>query len=111
MPRSADDAIVTDGAFDDLLRFLADGCDVMPGAILPRNACRGPWTHALDFHVGVDVPVGRNEVEVFLDVQNLVNAFGSANPADGRDPRGGRSRYGRTDIYSRRPEVPRCLST
>ena len=61
------------------MRFLTDGCEVTPGAIVPRNACRGPWTYSLDFHVGVDVPVGRNEVEVFLDVQNLVNAFSSAS--------------------------------
>ena len=40
--------------------ILTDGCDVTPG-------------------VGVDVPVGRNEVEFFLDVQNLVNAFSSAS--------------------------------
>ncbi len=78
VPRDAGEVIVTDGSFDDLLRFLTDGCDVTPGAIVPRNACRGPWTYALDFHVGVDVPVGRNEVELFLDVQNLVNAFSSA---------------------------------
>ena len=79
VPRDAGEVIVTDGSFDDLLRFLTDGCDVTPGAIVPRNACRGPWTYALDFHVGVDVPVGRNEVELFLDVQNLVNAFSSAS--------------------------------
>ena len=79
VPRGAGEVIVADGAFDDLMRFLTDGCDVTPGAIVPRNACRGPWTWSLDFHVGVDVPVGRNEVEVFLDVRNLVNAFGSAS--------------------------------
>lgn len=76
VPR-AGEVLVTNGAYDDLLRFLSDGCGVTPGAIVPRNACRGPWVHALDFHVGVDVPLGRNEVEFFLDVRNLVNAFSS----------------------------------
>lgn len=70
--------IVANGTFDDLLRFLTAGCDVVPGAIVPRNACRGPWIHALDFRVGVDLPAGRNEVEFFLDVRNLVNAFSRA---------------------------------
>ena len=79
MPRDAGEVIVTNGAFDDLMRFLTDGCDVTPGAIVPRNACRGPWTYSLDFHIGVDVPMGRNEVEFFFDVQNLVNAFSSAS--------------------------------
>ena len=74
VPRDAADVIVTDGTFDDLMRFLTDGCDVTPGAIVTRNACRGPWTHALDVRLGVDVPVGRHTVEVFLDVRNVVNA-------------------------------------
>ena len=79
VPSGPGDVIVTDGDHDDLMRFLTDGCDVTPGAIVPRNACRGPWTYALDLHVGVDVPLGRNEVEFFLDVQNLVNAFSRAS--------------------------------
>ena len=78
VPR-AGEVTVTNGSYEDLMRFLSDGCEVTPGAILPRNACRGPWVHALDFRVGIDVPVGRNEVEVFFDVQNLVNAFSSAS--------------------------------
>ena len=78
VPREGE-VIVTNGVHADLMRFLSDGCDVTPGAIVPRNACRGPWIYSLDFHVGVDVPVGRNEIEFFFDVQNLVNAFGSAN--------------------------------
>ena len=70
--------IVANGAFDDLMAFLTDGCDVTPGAIVPRNACRGPWTYSFDFRLAVDVPMGRSEVEFFLDVQNLVNVFSSA---------------------------------
>ena len=35
--------------------FLSAGCDVTPGTILARNACRGPWIYSLDFHLGVDV--------------------------------------------------------
>ena len=61
------------------MRFLSAGCDVTPGAILARNACRGPWIYALDFHLGVDFPRGPNEVELFLDVRNLINAFDARN--------------------------------
>ena len=59
--------------------FLSAGCDVTPGTILARNACRGPWIYSLDFHLGVDVPLGRNELEFFLDVQNPINAFDARN--------------------------------
>ncbi len=79
VPRDASDVIVTNGTFDDLMRFLSAGCDVTPGAILARNACRGPWIHSLDFRLGVDVPIGRNELEFFLDVQNLINALDARN--------------------------------
>ncbi len=79
VPRDAADVIVTNGTFDDLMRFLSAGCDVTPGAIVPRNACRGPWVYTLDFHLGVDFPRGPNEVELFLDVWNVVNAFDARN--------------------------------
>ena len=79
VPRDAADVIVTDGSFDDLMRFLSAGCDVTPGAIVPRNACRGPWVHTLDFRLAVDIPRGPNEVELFLDVRNLINAFDARN--------------------------------
>ena len=58
VPRDAADVIVTNGTFDDLMRFLSAGCDVTPGTIVPRNACRGPWVHTLDFRLGVDFPRG-----------------------------------------------------
>ena len=79
VPRDAADVIVTNGTLDDLMRFLSAGCDVMPGTIVPRNACRGPWIYTLDLHLGVDFPRGPNEVEVFLDVRNLLNAFDAGN--------------------------------
>ena len=79
VPRGAADVIVTDGAFDDLMRFLSAGCDVTPGTIVPRNACRGPWTYTLDFHLGVDFPRGPSELELFIDIRNLINAFDARN--------------------------------
>ena len=79
VPRDAADVIVTNGSFDDLMRFLSTGCDVTPGTIVPRNACRGPWIHTLDFRLGVDFARGPNEVELFLDVRNLINAFDARN--------------------------------
>ena len=79
VPRRAEEVIVGNGSLDDLLGFLTDGCDVAAGAIVPRNARRGPWVSLLDLRLGIDVPAGSNEIEFFLDVQNLTNAFDRAN--------------------------------
>ena len=61
------------------MRFLSAGCDVTPETIAPRNACRSPWIYSLDFPLGVDFPRGPNEIELFLDVRNLINAFDARN--------------------------------
>ncbi len=79
VPGRAEEIIVENGSYDDLIRFLTGGCGVTAGAIVPRNACRGPWVSVLDFRVGIDVPAGSSEMEFFFDVQNLTNAFDRAN--------------------------------
>ena len=81
VPRSADEVVVTDGAFDDLMRFLSDGCDVTPG----QPSCRATPA-AGPGYTRVRLPRGRRRADgperewrSSLDVQNLVNMFGSAN--------------------------------
>jgi hypothetical protein len=68
---------ITNGTYQDLVNFLeGGGCsDTGPGTLVKRNTCRMPWTNALDFQVGVDVPIGRFRPEFTLDVQNLLNLF------------------------------------
>ena len=45
--------------------------------IIPRNACRAPWTNTLDGRFGVQLPYKRFKTEVTLDVLNLINLFNS----------------------------------
>jgi hypothetical protein len=68
---------ITNGTYQDLVNFLeAGGCsDLEPGQIVTRNTCRMPWTNTLDFHAGVDVPIGRFRPEFTFDLQNLLNLF------------------------------------
>jgi hypothetical protein len=68
---------ITNGTYQDLVNFLEAGncSDTAAGAIVKRNTCRMPWTNALDFHMGVDVPIGRFRPEFTFDVLNLLNLF------------------------------------
>ena len=47
------------------------------GAIIPRNACRAPWTNTLDGRLAVQLPFKRVRTEVTLDMLNLINLFNS----------------------------------
>ncbi len=47
------------------------------GQIIPRNACRAPWTNTLDGRFGVQLPFKRVKAEITLDVLNLINLFDS----------------------------------
>jgi hypothetical protein len=77
IPASASEMSFTNGTYDDLVAFLRSrGCLAQfIGEIIPRNACRSPWTNTLDFRLNVGVPMRRAEVELTLDVLNLINLF------------------------------------
>jgi hypothetical protein len=79
IPRDANDVIIANGTFDQLMAFLeGSSCDdLTPGTIVKRNSCRAPWTNTLDFHAALNVPVGRYSGEVTFDVLNLINLFDS----------------------------------
>ena len=81
IPRDANDVIIANGTFDQLMAFINDAnCSgLTPGAIVPRNSCRAPWTNSLDFHVDFSVPIKRYSGEIAFDLQNLINAFDSGN--------------------------------
>lgn len=65
--------------YDDFISLInADDClaDYI-GTIIPRNACRAPWTNTLDGRVAVQLPFKRVKAEVTLDMLNLINLFNS----------------------------------
>ncbi|MBP6716575.1 MAG: TonB-dependent receptor, partial [Acidobacteria bacterium] len=88
MPASATEGgyTYTGGTYNDLLTFIqADSClsDYI-GKIIPRNACRGPWTNTLDGKIAIALPFRRIKAEITLDALNLINLF---------DNKGGLFRY------------------
>ena len=67
----------TGGSYNDLLTFMqADPClkDYI-GKIIPRNACRGPWTNTLDGKLAIQLPFNKVKAEITLDALNLINLF------------------------------------
>ena len=82
LPKATDNLNYTGGTYNDLLTFLngGDGClaDYI-GQIIPRGACRGPWTNTLDAKFRVELPYKRTRTEITLDVLNLINLFSSTS--------------------------------
>jgi len=76
IPNANDALTYTGGAYSDLINFLngGDGCaGSFVGQIIPRNACRAPWTNTLDAKFKVELPYKRYRTELSLDVLNLIN--------------------------------------
>jgi hypothetical protein len=81
LPTSSDPLTYTGGTYQDLLNWInGDPClaDYI-GQIIPRNACRAPWTNTLDGRFAVQLPYKRFKTEVTLDVLNLINLFNHEN--------------------------------
>jgi hypothetical protein len=81
IPATASEVAFTGGTFDDLLNFVrADSClaDYV-GKIIPRNACRGPWTNNLDARINVGLPFKRVKAEITLDILNVLNLINKDN--------------------------------
>ena len=74
-----EDQVVVGGGFtyQDLVDFIEGGdcVDLAVGTIVPRNSCRMPFVHNLDFRGAVDVRIGRFRPEFTVDVLNLLNLF------------------------------------
>jgi hypothetical protein len=65
--------------YEDFISLIrADDCLAgYIGTIIPRNACRAPWTNTLDGRVAVQLPFKRLKTEITLDMLNLINLFNS----------------------------------
>lgn len=75
IPRDASEVVVTKGTPDQLMSFLAlDPCiNQYAGQIIPRNACRQPWTNQVDFKVAAKVQFGKRSVDLDFSVYNFLN--------------------------------------
>jgi hypothetical protein len=66
--------------YEDFISLIrADDCLASYiGTIIPRNACRAPWTNTLDGRVAVQLPFGKRvKTEITLDMLNLINLIDS----------------------------------
>ncbi len=83
IPASPDEFIYRNGTatatYQDFIGLIAaDDCLAeYIGTIIPRNACRAPWTNTFDGRVAVQLPFKRVRAEVTLDMLNLINLFDS----------------------------------
>jgi hypothetical protein len=79
IPKQSDPITYTGGTYADFINWI-NGDDCLAdyvGQIIPRNACRAPWTNTLDGRFAVQLPYKRFRTEVTLDVLNLINLFNS----------------------------------
>ena len=83
IPSSPTELIYRNGTapatYEDFISLIrADDClaDYI-GTIIPRNACRAPWTNTFDGRVAVQLPFKRVKTEITLDMLNLINLFNS----------------------------------
>ena len=78
IPTASDPLTYIGGTYADFMNFIngGDGClGEYVGQILPRNACRAPWTNTLDAKFRVEIPYKRYRTELSIDVLNLINLF------------------------------------
>ena len=98
VPGSADQIILRDSHGNDIpysvfAAYLhAAGVSSTAGKILDRNSSVSPWSHLLDFHYALGIPIKIVRTEVTIDVLNLLNllddqsgvvkyvAFGTTTP-------------------------------
>jgi hypothetical protein len=75
IPAAPTEVTFTGGTYQQLISVIQDyGCPAdFVGQIMPRNACRAPWSNQLDFRFNVALPFQRVKAEVTLDVINLLN--------------------------------------
>jgi len=79
IPKQSDPITYTGGSYADFINWI-NGDDCLAGyvgQIIPRNACRAPWTNTLDGRLAVQLPYKRFRTEVTLDILNLINLFNS----------------------------------
>jgi len=75
IPTANDNLTYTGGTYQDFINWI-NGDDCLAsyvGQILPRNACRAPWTNHLDGRLAIQLPYKRFKTEVTLDAFNLIN--------------------------------------
>jgi hypothetical protein len=79
IPTASDALTYTGGSYQDFFNKLSSCAQGYVGEIIPRNACRGPWTNTLDGRFAVQLPYKKYRTEITLDAFNLINLFNRKN--------------------------------
>lgn len=83
IPGSEDEIILQDASgaeipYSQFANFLTSiGLDPTAGRILERGEFQAPWTHLLDFHYELGLPINVAETRLTFDIMNLMNLFDS----------------------------------
>lgn len=83
VPASADEIIIKDASgavipYDRFADYLSSaGIDATAGRILDRNESVEPWSHLLDFHYDVELPIKVLSTRLTFDVLNVLNLLDS----------------------------------
>jgi len=81
IPASPTELTFAGGTYQDFMNFInGDPClaDYV-GQIIPRNACRAPWTNTFDGRVNLQLPYRKVRTEITLDVLNMINLVNTKN--------------------------------
>lgn len=85
VPGSEDEIILQNSRgqvvpYSTLADFLRSaGIDPTAGRILERNESQAPWSHLLDFHYELGLPISVLDTRLTFDVMNLMNLIDSEN--------------------------------
>jgi hypothetical protein len=75
IPTESDPITYTGGTYQEFINSLSSCAQGYVGQIIPRNACRGPWTNTVDGRFAVQLPYKKYRTEITLDAFNLINLF------------------------------------
>ncbi len=96
IPTGTEALTYTGGTYNDLVTYLnGDPCLASYiGQIIPRNACRAPWTNTLDGRFAIQLPYKRYKTEISVDALNLINLIDSKKGLFQYEPFGQDTRIG-----------------
>lgn len=80
VPASQNDVVLGTGTTWEALNSFIESEDCLSshrGEVVKRNSCATPWTHQLDFHYGLELPIKVVSAEITFDVLNLMNLIDS----------------------------------
>ena len=71
---------LTQGEIDGLFAFFDQtGLSKYAGGIAPKNGFNSPWSSDLDLRIQQDIGLGDHTLQVFFDIENVLNLFSDSS--------------------------------